>query len=157
MGQANNQKGLYPLNETNAPLLSMRIAASQTITKGDAVILSSGKIAIGLAGSAELCGVAAETKTSGGTVADSDRILVWWNSDTIFRVRADGDTSAVTEGTARDIIGATGAMELDADAAATSVLVIVSKEYGGVDFDATAAGHYCFVKINKHAFADTST
>lgn len=157
MAQSHNQKGLFPLNETDAPLLSMRIAASQTITKGDAVILSSGKIAIAVAGSAELAGVAAETKTSGATVADTDRILVWWNPNTIFRLRADAATNTVAEGAARDLIGLTGAMELDADATATNVFLIVSKDYGGIDFDATAAGHYCLVTINKHAFADTST
>lgn len=146
MAQADNSKGLYPLNPRTAPVTYLPIKATQTLTKGDAVILSSGQVAIALAGSATICGVIARDCAS---LAAATEVPVYADPDTLFVARQDG-SDALTVGSEQDLIGATGAMQLDSDASTTDVFKLVRE----LDYDETdAAGKRWVVKINKHDFA----
>jgi hypothetical protein len=111
--------------------VSMALAASQTIAKGDAVIDNgSGLVAIGLATSGALLGVAAESATSDSspTRAD-DRILIYPAVDTnVFSGQCSGDSAAALIATDVDIEGATGVMEVNEDATTEQVARIVGLE-----------------------------
>ena len=150
MGQSNNKYGAWPVEGTHAPIRWLPVASTQTLTKGDFVILSSGKIAIALATSAELCGVIAQDCASltAGTL-----VPVYAYPHTIFEVIADADSSSATIGAEYDIVGATGAMMLDIGGSTYDVLVPVHSVPDDTLANAYARWH---VRINKHAFADTS-
>jgi hypothetical protein len=150
MGQTNNKYGAWPINEKKAEITHLPIAASQTLAAGDFVILSSGLVQIALAASAELCGVVARDCSG---LAASTRVPVYADPDTVFEVIADADSSSVTAGAEVDIIGATGAMMMDADASSTDVLTAIRSN---ADDDTSSAYARWLVKINKHAFADQS-
>ena len=148
MAVGDNPKGFRPANP-DAPIREFEEAASQTFARGDAVILSSGKVAIALAASAELLGVAAEP-ASGTT---NNKIKVWFDPHTDFIGRTDAADSLAVGGPA-DLIGATGVMQIDANGGSTAVFIST----GEVDYDqADAIGKEYFVRIAKHALADIST
>jgi hypothetical protein len=144
--QAHNAKGFFPLNP-NAPITYFRVAATQTLSKGDAVIISSEKVAIGLAASATLLGVIAQNAV---TLAEDTKVGVWADPDTLFVGRQNGATGALGVGQEVDLVGATGAMELDEDASVTDVFKIV-EELSADETD--AAGKRWIFKINKHDLA----
>ena len=147
--QAHNRKGFFPADIGKAKLRRLPVAAAQTLAAGDVVILSSSQVAIGLAGSAELCGVIAEPSV--GQAAGTE-VMVWADPETVFIARTNADTS-VGAGAEVDLVGGTGAMEIDEDASSTDVIVLL----GQVDPDETAAaGQRWYCKINKHAFAELS-
>lgn len=148
MGQSNNRYGAFPVDMAQASqgIKWLPIAGSQTLTKGDFVILSSGLVQIALAASATLCGVIAQDCAS---LTASTLVPVYADPDTIFEVIADGDSSAIVAGNVRDIIGATGAMMMDADAQTTDVLKVIR-----ANPDDTTSSSYARwqVRINIHAF-----
>jgi hypothetical protein len=144
--QAHNRQGFYPKNP-DAKITHLPIAASQTLNKGDAVILSSGLVAIALADSAVLAGVVAQD-ASGKSAGDL--VACWIDPDEVFIGVADADSSSLTAGSEPDIIGATSAMMIDADASAIYPIKLLKVEGG--DAAATARCRWSF-KINKHAFA----
>lgn len=151
MAQADNPKGLMPY-KVAAPR-PLKVAASQTLVVGDALIVSSAAdtVEIALANSAVLCGVCAQKCSS---LAANTEIMVWCDPDDIFLARQD-DTSALTLGTEPDLTGGTGAMQLDGNASSVDPFKIVggpTKNDDGSDPSA-AAGRRWLVKINKHAFA----
>jgi hypothetical protein len=148
MGVADNPKGFRPAT-SNARVREHPEAASQSFKRGDMLILSSGKLAIGLAGSLELFGVAA--RDASGTT--DTQIPVFDDPDTEFIGRTDA-ADAVTLGGSADIIGGAGAMQIDANGASTNVLVVLGEV--NVD-DADAAGKEYVVRIALHALADTSS
>jgi hypothetical protein len=150
MGQSNNKYGAWPIND-NAPITWLPIKTTQTLTKGDFVILSSGQVAIALANSAELCGVIAQDCASltAGTL-----VPVYADPETDFEVICDAISSGTTPGAAHDIVGSTGAMMLDVGASTYDVLTI--KKFNPEDSTAAAYAR-CTVRITKHAYADISS
>lgn len=100
------------------------LAAGQTITKGDAVIHSSGLVAIAVDTSPLLLGVALASRVT----ADGDIKFapgVPWN---IFDGQCSGTYSAGIRFTACDIEGATGVMEVNEDATTEDVIQIVGED-----------------------------
>jgi hypothetical protein len=150
MGQSNNKYGAWPTDEKRAPITHLPIAASQTLAAGDLVILSSGQIAIAVAGSAELVGVIARDCSS---LAANTRVPVYADPDTVFEMIANADSSSVTIGGEYDLVGATGAMMINVGASSTDVFTVVRSNADDNTSNAYARWH---VKINKHAFADQS-
>ena len=113
------------LSGQQAPL-SGALAASQTIAKGDALIISSGLIEIALATSALIWGVAAEDASSGASITREDDRIAFYPAAPgyIFEGQCSGITSATTVGSQADIEGATGVMEINADASVEDVVLI---------------------------------
>jgi predicted RecA/RadA family phage recombinase len=102
------------------------VAASQTIAKGDAVILSSGLVNIAVATSGALLGVAAASITTGASVTRDDTVPVWVAlPGHVFEGQCSGSTVASTLGSECDIEGATGVMEVNENASVEDVLQIV--------------------------------
>lgn len=153
--QSHNRKGFYPVDSTSAKIRKLPVATTQTLTRGDPVILSSAQVAIALANSGELCGVMAQDSV---LATENTLVEVYADPETVFVGRANAALSLANALNAYqyiDIVGATGAMELDADASSTDVMQIV--EQHDTNEDLTAAGSRWRVKINKHAFANTSS
>lgn len=102
------------------------VAASQTIAKGDMVILASGLVQIGLATSPLLLGVADASITTGGSVTRADTVPVTVAlPGIIFEGQCSGDSTAGLVGTACDIEGATGGMEVNENATTEDVIQVV--------------------------------
>lgn len=102
------------------------VAASQTIAKGDAVILASGLVQIAVATSPQLLGVAASLKVTTGSVDRTDRIAVHVAiPGQVFEGQVSGDSTAALVGTTADIEGATGVMEVNENASVEDVVNIV--------------------------------
>jgi len=151
MGQSHNAYGAWPVYPDRAKITWLPVAATQTLTKGDFVIYSSG-VAIALAASTELLGVVAQDCAS---LTTATLVPVYADPDTEFRVIADAASNTLTFGSLPGIVGATGAMMLDVgDDNATDVLLCI-RAYP--DDTTTSAYARWIVKINKHAAADTST
>lgn len=149
MSQSHNRYGAWPVDVAAAQqtIKWLPIAASQTLTKGDFVILSSGLVAIALANSATLCGVIAQDCAS---LAASTLVPVYADPDTVFEVIADAASNSIVAGETHDIIGATGAMMMDADAATTDVLMCLRAQPGS---DVTTSAYARWeVRIAIHAF-----
>lgn len=103
------------------------VAASQTIAKGDAVILSSGLVEIAVATSGQLLGVAMESVTTGASVTRADdriKVAVGCPSN-VFSGQCSGDSTAALVGTACDIEGTTGIMEVNENATTEDVIQVV--------------------------------
>jgi hypothetical protein len=148
MGVADNPLGFRPEN-SGARIFEGLEAASQSFVRGDMLILNSGKLQIALAASTELVGVAAEDAT--GTT--DTKLKYWGDPDEIFIGRTDA-ADAWALGAAGDIIGAAGAMQIDANGASTNVL----RNMGEVDYDqADAAGKEYRCAIRLHALAEVSS
>ena len=140
MANTDNPNGFsLAKNATGQPVIqSFAIAASQTITKGDAVILASGLVQIAVATSGALLGVAQETITSGASVTRADdRILVAVGTPAnIFEGQCSGDSAATSVGAECDIEGATGVMQVNENASVEDVLQIIGLK-SDVDADFT--------------------
>lgn len=132
--------GFFP-ESADAQAVPLKLAASQTISKGDAVIWSSGLVAIAVAGSARILGVAAEAATTNASGVRTDtyasgkaqtHILVYGvkNPNEVFLGCFDADSSSITAGTEPDLVGATGAMYLDTDASSTDVFKVLGPVEG---------------------------
>ena len=103
-----------------------KMAASQVLHRGDAVIKNAnGYIEIALAASAAIYGVAGSTKTT--TAADEKYEIPVYGagSDSYFIGVSDGTYAKTMEGVYCDIIGATGAMRVDENAAVKKVVRII--------------------------------
>lgn len=149
MAQANNKKGFYP-ESPNAHIGYYPIATGQTLTAGDAVILSSGQVAIALANSARLLGVVARDCAS---LAAGTLVPVYDDPDTVFIGCADADSSSSTAPSQIDLVGATGAMLLDVGASSTDVFILLNALPD--DTTSTALARWRF-KIYKHEAAAIS-
>lgn len=105
--------------------LKMQAASGATIAVGDAVIISSGYIAIALSNSSLIHGVAASSVSS---ATEGDEILVWpatpWN---VFEGQCSGTYAVTMRGTAVDIEGTTGIMEIDENATTEKVAQIIGE------------------------------
>jgi len=146
MALADNKRGFWPIDE-NVKTVDFPVAASQTITRGDAVILSSGQVAIAVAGSARILGVIGRTAT---TLAAGTMVPVYVaGAATEFMGRQDGsDTLAI--GDELDLIGATGVMQIDSDASTTDVFRLTREVDTG---EADGAGKRWVFIVNKPELA----
>jgi len=81
-------------------------------------------------------------------------VPVYADPDEEFVCIADADSSSLGAGDYQDIIGATGAMKMDADASTTDVLTLLR---ANPDSTLTSANAQWIVKIALHAFADVSS
>ncbi len=127
------------------------VAATQTLAPGDLVILSNNQIAIATATSAELCGAMAGRSV----LADAGTLVpVYADPDEEFVCIADADSSGVGAGDYRDIVGATGAMQMDVGGTTYNVLTALR---ANPDATLTSAYAQWIVKIALHAFADISS
>ena len=152
MAQADNKKGFYPLYPDNARITELPVATTQTLAVGDAVILSSGQVAIALANSAILCGVMAEPSV---LATAATKVKVYADPDTIFQCRQDS-TDAIAIGDEIDLAGATGAMQLDGNVSTADQFKLIGgplPNEGDNSTPTAAAGRRWAVKINKHEFA----
>lgn len=105
--------------------ISLPVAASQTIAKGDAVIWATGLVAIAVLTSPLILGVAAEDKVT-TTVTRDDRIVIFPAvPGAVFEGQVSGDSTAALVGTAVDIEGATGIMEINENATTEDVAQII--------------------------------
>ena len=110
-----------------AAVMHFPMAASQTIAKGDAVILASGLVEIAVATSPQLLGIAEESRTTTGSVDREDTIAVTVAlPGIIFSGQVSGDSTAALVGTATDIEGTTGIMEVNENATTEDVIQIVA-------------------------------
>lgn len=128
MANPNNPNGFRPVRTDSGQMAVVwyPVAASQTIAAGDAVILASGLVQIGLATSGALLGVAASAIVTTGSVTRADKVAVYVGTPgTVFEGQCEGDSAATSVGATCDIIGATGAMEVDENASVEDVLCIV--------------------------------
>ena len=145
MGITHNPYGFYPLYD-DAPVIWMPVKTTQTIVRGDPVILDTGQVAIAATNSAAIVGVAAGPCDS---LTAGTPIPVWADPTTIFVGRQD-DTTACVPGYERDISGATGAFMLDGNGSTYDIFMLLTER----DFDeADAIGKQWVVRINKHEFA----
>lgn len=118
--------------------LNMPVAASQTIAKGDAVILVSGLITIAVVTSPQIYGVANAAIITGASPSRiTDRIPIYpATPDNIFEGQASGSSVATLVGTDVDIEGATGVMEVNENATTEQVFRVIELVS---DFDPTRA------------------
>ena len=118
----NGQGGTTPL------ILRGIVATGQTIKKGDAIILASGLIQIAVATSPLIYGFANESVTSSAAGAKLGFIPA--APGYIFSGQCSGTATQAMLGTAVDIEGTTGIMEINENATTEKVLQLV-----GVDPD----------------------
>jgi len=109
-----------------AAVIHFPVAASQTIAKGDAVILASGLVQIAVATSPQLLGIADAAITTSGSVDRDDTVaVVVALPGIVFEGQCSGDSTAALVGTACDIEGATGVMEVNENATTEDVIQVV--------------------------------
>lgn len=144
---------------TNYSTLYLPVASTVTVTKGDFVYLTSGRISSAtIAANNNLVGVVMETAT--GNVAGTVKALVCVDPEMRYLLDNDQDsaTFAVTDvGKYFDLIGATGAQLVDTSSGSTSTGQLLCLEYNPqispVETD-TSVGIF---KIREHAFYPVAT
>ena len=126
MANPDTPNGFRPVRSDSgqSAVVFFSVAASQTIAKGDAVILASGLVEIAVLTSPQLLGVAASAKVT-TTVTRADRIAVYVAIPSqTFEGQCSGSSTAALVGTACDIEGATGVMEVNENATTEDVIQI---------------------------------
>lgn len=104
-------------------IIEMPVASSETLVKGDAVILSSGLVSIALYDSGTILGVMAEDST---TQATNTLVKVYAASQcNIFEGQCSGTFSRAIGGTSVDIEGATSVMEINENLTNTQVVRVI--------------------------------
>lgn len=143
--QSHNPYGFRPLRGTKPVIGHFPIKTGQSLKKGDAVIIDTLQIAIGLAASARLLGFVARDCAS---LTAGTKVPVWLATPgSLWVGRANDDSSAVGLGSEVDLVGATGAMEIDEDASATDVFKLLYQLND--EEDNTAAGAEWVFIVNK--------
>jgi hypothetical protein len=135
------------MEQARAGIKWLPIASSQTLTKGDFVILSSGLVTIAAANDAPLAGVIAQDCAS---LDASTLVPVYADPNTKFMVIADAASNGIVSGDVHDIVGSTGAMMLDVGGTTTDVLKVV--RHVPCSDDNTAAYARMEVLINIHEY-----
>ena len=126
MANDDRPRGFKPVKTVagKTPLIvEFELATSQTIAEGDALTLSSGQAAIATASSGNILGFAAEAKTTGGTAANIKMYPA--ERDTIFEGQTSGTLAQSNLGSAVDIEGATGVMEINENATTEQVVQLL--------------------------------
>ena len=100
------------------------VADNQTINPGDALIISSGKLAIALSNSGEIHGVAAARIVT--TTATALDVIPFYPAvpQNRFRAQCSGTFTQAKVGTEVDIEGTTGIMEVNEDANTEKVFLV---------------------------------
>lgn len=146
-----NPYGFIPATP-DAKIRMIEVADSQTLAKGDPVILSSGQVAVAVENSsAELAGIIAQDAAS---LTQGTEVAVWADPNQEFFGRTNADASSVDVGTLMDLDGSTGAFEIDENASSQDLFCHLGAKRGDDD---TQAGAHLRVRIAKHAFADISS
>lgn len=114
------------VGSANTPeIVTMKLAASQTIAIGDALTVSSGFVAIATSSSGTILGVADSSCTSS---AEGDPIMVIpatpWN---VFEAQCSGTYSAAIRFTDVDIEGTTGIMEVNENTTTEKVFHVIGE------------------------------
>lgn len=125
MANVDNPNGFrcYDALTGEIALESGTLAVSQTITKGDALIISSGQLQIAVSTSGTIHGVAAESVTTGpGSTASILYYPIDHNNR--FEGQCSGTFAESLIGSMVDIEGTTGIMEVNEDATTEQVFVI---------------------------------
>ena len=107
-----------------------RVDVSQTIAKGDALIISAGGLLqIAVATSGEIYGVANEAIATAASVTVADSIAFYPATDqTIFEAQVSGSSTVALIGDDVDIEGATGVMEVNENAVVEEVFKIIANK-----------------------------
>lgn len=134
MANVDNPNGFrfYKCLTSRPELIEGVVAASQTIAKGDALIISSGQIQIALSNSSLIEGVAAEAVTTGAGETDSILYYPAYQSYR-FDAQCSGTYAASNVGDVVDIEGATGVMEVNENATTEKVFQILGMVDDGVN------------------------
>jgi|TARA_R100001530_G_scaffold135759_1_gene113818 hypothetical protein len=119
------------------------VATGQTITKGDALIITSGLIQIAVATSPQLYGIAAESVTS--AAAGSNIKFIPALPIYVFEGQTSGTYAATDRADLCDIEGATGVMEVNEDGATEDVIVII-REHPDASLAANARVYFRIVQ-----------
>jgi len=99
------------------------VASSETLAKGDAVLLSSGQVTIGLSNSGTLLGVMAKASV---TATENTMVPVYVGCENnIFEGQVSGTFARSNVGVSYDIAGATGIMEVNLSGTTEKVVRIV--------------------------------
>ena len=121
------------------------VDTSQTITKGDALIITAaGLIQIAVATSPLIYGVAAESVTSAAAGSNIKFIpaLPWY----VFEGQCSGSFAATHRGGTADIEGTTGIMEVNEDASVEDVLVMVREHPDATVGSASAQIYFRWIR-----------
>jgi hypothetical protein len=106
-------------------LIPVTQATTQTITKGDALELSSGQAIVGTSSSGTILGVAAQSQT---TTTATATLLIYpatpWN---VFEAQTSGTYAASIRHSAVDIEGATGVMEVNENGTTEKVFQVIGE------------------------------
>lgn len=110
---------------SNDRITRYALAASQTISIGDPVALSSGRVILATASSDPILGISARDVTSS---AEDDEILVYDDPNLVFDCVADNAAQVVQTvvGTTCDIVVDGGVFKANLDASAVDVLKVLS-------------------------------
>lgn len=144
--------------KTNAATLSLPVANGVTVTQGDMVYFSSGRVTSATIAGARLIGQAQSTATgnSGGTV----KVLVCVEPNAKYLMQNDNlvTTFAATHvGTYFDLIGATGAQLVDTSSTSATVGQMLCLEYNPNISPVQSSTDYGVFKIAEHMFTQTSS
>ena len=146
--------GFIPIGN-GAPTLRWKMAASQTIKKGDPVILTDGLVAIAVvANSIAILGVAAESVTS--AASGNYYIDIWLATNNAkFKAIASTNVAITNFFTASalcfDLAGTTGAWTVNLAANVQALFQIVGIPDG---IEHGTLGTTCYIVVNKRYLVD---
>ncbi len=123
-------------------IITRDLAATQTISKGDAVINSTGLVAIALYTSGLLLGVSAMDATTAGDTDIKMYPAVPW---IVFEGQCSGTYAATLRFSPVDIEGTTGIMEVNEDLSTESVLWIIGED-SNTEIGAYSRVHFIIYK-----------
>ena len=150
MANSDNPNGFFPFS-TGGQLVvkEFQVNDTQTIAKGDAVILSSGKASIALSNSGTLLGVSTMPKVT-ATAAATDVIQVAvGDHNNAFRGQCSGTFAVASHvGAPVDIEGTTGIMEVNEDANTEKVVQV----FGYALEDEVGANTHVYFTILRSAY-----
>ena len=142
--QAHNPKGfrLHPGENVEVTLAPAK--ASQTWVRGDLLSIDTEQVDLAVAGDATLFGLAVDNQTS---TSAGDMVPVYvFKKGTRIIGRQNAGSGSLGPGQEVDLVGGTGAMEIDENASSTDVFEVI----GEVNTDETdAAGKEWVVAVNK--------
>ena len=139
------RKGFFPKSPT--PRLNRHLLKTSTVFHaGDLVKLETDVLDVLAAADTGLIYGAISHDITTGTGVEYG--MIWDDPDEEFLCSGDGDISAVVPGQTIDMIGLTGAMQVDADAVAVDLLTVVTLNVNPYD-TLTSAGADMLVRITR--------
>jgi hypothetical protein len=140
--------------QTNYATLELPVASGVTVTEGDGVYFSSGRITSASVTGARLVGVTQQTAT--GNAGGSVKALVVVDPQMRYLIKNDNlvTTFAATHvGTYFDLIGATGAQLVDTSTTSATTGQLLCLEYNPQVDPVKTDTTYGSFKIAEHAFS----